>query len=80
MQKMKISLEVRQENIYLPCSSSSYSENTDLTNYSTNELQMLHVNRFPSDLVHRHILNTSTVGSPTAISRDFYLQRDVIVL
>ena len=30
--------------------------------------------------IHARHMRISTVGSPTAISRDFYLQRDVIVL
>ena len=38
-----------------PLSSSSF-ENTNLTNHSSNELKFLHVSRFPSDLVHRHII------------------------
>ena len=37
-------------------SSSSSFENTNLTNHSSNELEILHVSRFPSDLVHRHII------------------------
>ena len=31
-------------------------ENTNLTSRSSNELEILHVSRFPSDLVHRHII------------------------
>ena len=45
---------LRQENNYTPCSSSF--ENTELTNCSTNELETLHVRRFPFNLVHRHII------------------------
>ena len=37
-------------------SSSSSFENTNLTNHSSNELEILHVSRFPSDVVHRHII------------------------
>ena len=37
-------------------SSSSSFENTNLANRSSNELEILHVSRFPSDLVHRHIV------------------------
>ena len=33
-------------------SSSSSFENTNLTSRSSNELEILHVSRFPSDLVH----------------------------
>ena len=39
-------------------SSSSSFENTNLTNHNTNELEILHVSRFLSDLVHRHNSNT----------------------
>ena len=52
---MKISLEV--QNIigkHLSCSSSSPAasfENTELTNHTMN-----HVNRFLSNLVHRHVM------------------------
>ena len=38
-----------------PSSSSSF-ENTNLTNYNSNGLEILYVNRFSSELVHRHIL------------------------
>ena len=37
-------------------SSSSSFENTNLTNHSSNEFEILHVSRFPSDLVYRHII------------------------
>ena len=37
-------------------SSSSSFENTNLTNHSSNELEILHVSRFPSDPVYRHII------------------------
>ena len=42
--------------IYGTSSSSSSFENTNLTNHSSNELETLYVSRFPSDLVHRHII------------------------
>ena len=41
--------------------SSSSFENTNLTNPSSNELDILRVSRFPSDLVHRHIIFLLTV-------------------
>ena len=37
-------------------SSSSSFENTNLTNHTSNELEILHVSRFPSDLVYRHMI------------------------
>ena len=50
----------------LPCFSSSSFENTKLTNHSTNNPEIMHVHRFSSDLVHRHIVNplTSMIISP----------------
>ena len=50
--------------IYSSSSSSSsiYSfENTNLTNHSSNELEVLHVNSFSSDLVQRHTISSSTL-------------------
>ena len=46
-----------------PCSSSSSSsfEEAKLTNHSTYEPEILHVNRFSSELVHRHIINSLTL-------------------
>ena len=35
---------------------SSSFESTNLTNHSSNELEILHVSRFPSNLVNRHII------------------------
>ena len=47
--------EIQVNMIFTDSSSSSSSfENMNLTNHSSNEL-ILHVSRFPSDLVHRHI-------------------------
>ena len=37
------------------CSSSSSFEKAKLTNHSTYEPEILHVHRFSSELVHRHI-------------------------
>ena len=36
-------------------------EKAKLTNYSTNEPEILHVNRFSSKLVHRHIICSLTL-------------------
>ena len=33
-----------------------FTDSSNLTNRSSNELETLHVSRFPSDLVHRNIL------------------------
>ena len=44
--------------IFTDSSSSSSFENTNLTNHSSNVLEILHVSRFPSDLVHRHVMLT----------------------
>ena len=32
-------------------------EKAKLTNHNTNKLEIMHVNRFSSELVHRHIVN-----------------------
>ena len=47
----------------LPSSSSSSSsfEKAKLTNHSTYEPEILHVNRFSSELVHRHIIYSLTL-------------------
>ena len=50
----------------LPCSSSSsflllLFEEAKLTNDSTNEPEILHVNQFSSELVHRHIIYSLTL-------------------
>ena len=37
-------------------SSSSSFENTNLTNHGSNELEIMCIHRFSSDLVHRHII------------------------
>ena len=37
-------------------SSSSSFENMNLTKHNSNELEILHINRFSSELVHRHII------------------------
>ena len=56
--------EIQVKMIFTDSSSSSSSsssfENTNLTNRSSNELEILHVSRFPSNLVHRHIVNPFT--------------------
>ena len=50
-----------------PCSSSSSSsssssfEKAKLTNHSTYEPEILHVNQFSSELVHRHIICSLTL-------------------
>ena len=48
-----------QVNMSFTDSSSSF-ENTNLTNHSSNELEILHVSRFLSDLVHMHMLTPFT--------------------
>ena len=49
-----------QENMIFTDYSSASIENTNLTTHSSNELEILHVSRFPSDLVHRHIVKSFT--------------------
>ena len=55
---MKLSHKVRNTGKHdfhrFSSSSSSSFENTNLTNHSSNELEILYVSRFPSDLMHRH--------------------------
>ena len=57
---MRSEIQVNMIFSNLPCSSSSSSsssfEKAKLTNYSTYEPEILHVNRFSSELVHRHII------------------------
>ena len=51
--------EIQVNMIFTDSSSSSSSssfETTNLTNHRFNELEILHVSRFLSDLVHRHII------------------------
>ena len=42
-------------------SSSSSFEKANLTNHSTYDSEILHVNRFSSELVHRHIIYSLTL-------------------
>ena len=44
-----------------PCSSSSSFEKAKLTNHSTYEPEILHINQFSSELVHRHIIYLLTL-------------------
>ena len=58
--------------------SSSSFENTNLTNHSSNELESLQVSRFPSDLVHKHIIY---IFNPfTSEKNDDYPSRQYIIM
>ena len=52
--------------IFTDSSSSSF----ELTNYNSNELEIMHVNRFSSSLVHRHIIFPLTLLLLMIISPD----------
>ena len=64
---MRSKIQVNMIFSNLPCSSSSRSsssssfEKAKLTNHSTYEPEILHVNQFSSELVHRHIIYSLTL-------------------
>ena len=61
---MRAEIQVHMIFSNLPRSSSSSSssfEKAKLTNHSTYEPEILHVNRFSSELVHRHIICSLTL-------------------
>ena len=61
---MRSKIQVNMIFSNLPCCSSSSSssfEKAKLTNHSTYESEILHVNQFSSELVHRHIIYSLTL-------------------
>ena len=52
-------------------------QNTNLTDHSSNELEILYISRFPSDLVHRHtilLLTLLLLEKKMIISPDIIMQ------